>query len=297
MNGVAQGMETVVALEALKLGPAESSPPSHPSHSPASDGERLVSAYLRWRSLAYEFEPEIGGRNLDFLVDSPWGPIVLEVYEPQLKLPNRAGSFDSIEPITKAFEARKRLQIRAVKNAGFPLVMVIASTNSDIAFDSHALQGAMHGRPGVRFPLDSDDPGADAEWTFLDGARVQPERNRGVAALALVRRFNPTRWRLEAAWRERGLGTESAKAARSQGDLADKIEAMREIERALIRRGVFDPEAAVARLIIHHNPYAAYPIPREFAGVHDDQFATLVDDGQVLWTLVAQGVRRWEVPA
>lgn len=272
---------------------------------PASDGERLTAAYLRQRRWKWEYEPLVGTRRLDFRAETHIGPVLLEVFEPKLRLPSTAGAFDSIDPVLGLFRSRKRNQIKAAKKAGLPLVMVIGSASSDVPYGLHSLQGAMFGRPGVTLPLDSPDTAADARWVFLTGGRVQPKMNRGVSAVAALRRFNPTKWRLESAWRSCGLLCDNETLyQRHRGNragyfrsVAELTERMRDVEVALTDRGVFDPDAAVARLVILHNPYAVHSLDPRFAGPHDEQHG-VIEFGldRVVWTQVTCGVSQWEVP-
>ncbi|MCA1672507.1 MAG: hypothetical protein LC799_09990 [Actinobacteria bacterium] len=260
---------------------------------PRSDGERLVAAYLNQRGLPWKHEPDVGGRHLDFVTESAVGPVALEVYEPRLTLPNRSGSFNSIEPIEGAFSERKRKQIKAAKGAGLPLILVIGSANSDIPYDVFSIAGVMFGSPGVRVAVQPVGVGPDPVSAFLGPGKVQPEVNRGVSALALVRRFNPTAWRLRAAWRSVGvIGRSGADSGRARREV---IERMSALETELTQRGVYQPEARIARLVITHNPFANNPLPLRFAGLHDDQYGP-IGDSQSEWGLVATGRLRWEVP-
>lgn len=271
---------------------------------PASDGECLTAAYLRQRRWKWEYEPLVGTRRLDFRAETHIGPVLFEVFEPELRLPSTAGAFDSIYPVLGLFKSRKRSQIKAAKEAGLPLVMVIGSASSDVPYGLHSLQGAMFGRPGVTLSLDSPDPAADARWVFLGGGRVQPEMNRGVSAVAALRRFNPTKWRLDSAWRSRGLLSDNETLQRHREDrggylrsVAELTKRMRDVEVALTNRGVFDPDAAVARLVVVHNPYAVHPLDPHFAGPHDEQHGVIeIGRDRVVWTQVTCGVSQWEVP-
>lgn len=259
---------------------------------PSSDGERLVAIYLDQRGLCWEHEPEIGGRHLDFVVECAVGSVALEVYEPHLRLPNRFGSYDSIGPVEGAFSDRKRKQIKAAKQAGLPLVLVIGSANSDVPYDVLSIAGVMFGRPGVRMTVHPEGVATDPTAAFLGPGKVQPDVNRGASALALIRRFNPTLWRLRAAWRSAGL------IDRSPPDTprarCEVYERMRVIEATMTRSGVYLPEARIARLVIAHNPFADNPLPRRFAGSHDDQYGALESGSE--WGLLATGRLRREVP-
>jgi hypothetical protein len=261
----------------------------HPS-GPATDGERLLAAYLRQRRLHHRYEAPVGGRNPDFLVVHPIGEIVMEVFEPHLRLPSRVGSFDSVEPVLGAFEKRKRRQVQAAANQGIPTVVVIASTNSDIPFDMFALGGAMFGRLGIRFSTDAPE---DQETTFLGPGRTQPHLNTSYSALAVVRRFNPTRWRLDMAWAVRAQpGTDL-----SSRELTEVSIRRREIAEEMERIGTYDPTAALARLVILHNPYAKVRLPFEFGGPHDHQYGAIESaEGTRQWCRLAEGRLRQEVP-
>ncbi len=76
---------------------------------------------------------------------------------------------------------------------------------------------------------------------------------------------------------------------------AEIVGRMAEIESALTESGVFLPDARLARLVVLHNPFALKPLPRSFAGSHDDQYGLLPGTGSE-WGLVATGRLRHEVP-
>lgn len=80
------------------------------------------------------------------MVDHPGiGRILWEVYEPEHRLPNRAGSMDPYPPIRSAFEGRKRKQAMASRLAGLPHVQVLGRSNSDTSFDPFFVAGGMFG--------------------------------------------------------------------------------------------------------------------------------------------------------
>ena len=76
-----------------------------------SDGERLFAAYLRQCRLEWQYEPDIGGRRPDFLVEHPVRSFVAEVYEPEIHLPPGGGSFESYSARRGAFEGRRSKQL------------------------------------------------------------------------------------------------------------------------------------------------------------------------------------------
>lgn len=262
-----------------------------PRKLPTSDGERLVAAYLTQRRFSWEHEPTIGGRNIDFVAETESGPVALEVYEPRLKLWNRVGAYDPIGPIEGAFSQRKLKQIRAVKDAGLPLILVVGSANSDIPYDILSLAGAMFGRPGFRMAIHEGRAVSEAESAFFGPGKVQPGVNRGVSALALIRRFNPTLWRLRSAWRSCGLIGRSG--SRSTRDIGEATKRMFDIESSLTERGVYLPDAWLARLVLAHNPFSLEPIAPTFAGPHDDEYG-LVSESST-WGRISTGRLRHEV--
>ena len=251
----------------------------------------MVAAYLDQRGFRWEHEPQVGTRNLDFVAQTSAGPVALEVYEPRLTLPSRVGSFDSVAPVEGLFSARKRKQIKAAKETALPLVLVVGSAHSDVPYDVFSVAGVMFGRPGIRMLVGPEGAASEPEAALLGPGKVQPSVNRGVSAVALVRRFNPTLWRLRAAWRSaRLIGRPPANSPRARREV---LERMTQIQSELVERGVYLPAARLARLIIVHNPFALMPLPLSFAGPHDDQYG-LVRDSE--WDLVACGRLRQEVP-
>jgi hypothetical protein len=234
-----------------------------------SDGERLTAAWLRQQGWHWEYGPKIEGRRSDFLAKSPGGLILLEVFEPELRLPQRTGSFDSMEPVVGAFEARKRKQIGAASAAELPLVIVIGSASSDLEYGIYSMAGAMFGRPGIQFRVGPTDPDPHARNVFLGGGRVQPQQFRSVSALAGIRRFNPTEWRLEAAAGSRGLDRENVQGRRQ---LSEWLRYRKDLEHELTERGVFDPSASLARLVVLHNPHTLRSLSPGLFGLYDEHY-------------------------
>lgn len=258
-----------------------------------SSGERLFAAYLRQYRLTSDREPLIGGRRPDFLVHHPAVPFVAEVYEPELRLPPGGGFIDSYPAFRRAFKARKGDQIKAVKEAGLPCVLVLARTNSDIRFQPEIVAGAMFGNVGVVFAL--DDPDAAGRTVFGGGGRVQPEMNRGVSAVAVLEGFNPTWYRAEEAVAARlGKGMPwradltAGEVAREQTEIA---RVANEVYEHMTVTGDFNPDARVAKLTVFHNPFAAHPIGLDIlGGAHDVQWhRTTNADGEVAYGPVKWG--------
>jgi hypothetical protein len=49
------------------------------------------------------------------------------------------------------------------------------------------------------------------------------------------------------------------------------------------------PDLWPARLVICHNPFAAIPLPLDFPGAHDEQYAGIENSGRIDWMHVASG--------
>jgi len=160
---------------------------------------RLVAAYLAERKLPYGYEPFDEGARPDFVVRHPAvGEIVLEVYEPEYRLPrNPDGSFRSGfvrspgNVVQRGINSdRKHRQAKAARDRGLPFVLVIASTNSEMAISEYDVPGALFG--ALEFvwsdnsDIDSNDPG---RLVFGPAARLQRKLNTSFSAVALITRI------------------------------------------------------------------------------------------------------------
>ncbi len=220
----------------------------------------------------------MGGRRPDFLVEHPDGNFAAEVYEPELHLPPGSGSFDSYPALRRAFQGRKADQVKAMREAGVPCVLVLARTNADIQFGPETVAGSMFGNIGVRWRL--NDPDAEPQTIFRAGGRVQPARNRGVSAVAILESFNPTWHRAEEAVTARlgeGMKWHSGiphGAVVREG--AAIVRATEEVYKHMTATGDYIPDARVAKLTVLHNPYATYPLELDVLdGAHDVQWARI----------------------
>jgi len=166
----------------------------HPQVSePRSPGELLLAAYLRDRGLAFDFEPLVEGAHPDFVVEHPVGRLVLDVFEPELRLTD-GGWVDPYAPLRRIFESRKRHQASAAARSGLPFVHVLAETNMAVPIETMFLVGALFGDIQVQVPPGPGgfDPAADARFGTGRNRRLQPTMNTSVSAVAVVRAFNPT---------------------------------------------------------------------------------------------------------
>jgi hypothetical protein len=215
----------------------------------------------------------------------------MEVYEPEIKIPVEGGSFSSYDGLRGIFERNKKEQIRAAKNSRLPFVGVLARTNSDVDFGPDLVAGAMFGDLTFRMPIADDGESFDIErgaTTFGSGGKVQPSQMRGVSAIAIVRRFNPTAWRLSKEFEARTAGLPSwhagMTAAQRSAIQAEIAKTATEVEDQFLRSGAYDPATAVARLIVLHNPYAEHSLRLDILnGPHDEQWLSYCDDGATMY--------------
>lgn len=165
----------------------------------------------------------------------PVGRAICEIYSPELILKNRVGSADPFGPVHRAFGRRKRHQGAQAKADGEPYVVVISSDNSHIQFDAfELLVGAFGGRRAL-----------------------QPFKNTRYSAIAVISRLNPTRYRFEGALKDR---------LPPGSDLSTVWDVVTEVSNEMVATGSFDPDAAVARLKVVHNPWARTALPLDFFG-------------------------------
>ena len=265
-----------------------------------SDGERLMASYFRDRGWSFEYEPEIGGRHPDFLVNHPLaGAIVFEVYEPELSIPMRDLSEPAIEPLDhrerlqRAFDRRKRRQIRAAAEAGIPYVAVIAETNAMFGVRPVTLATAMFGALQHVIPIDTSTgmPAGDGYDRFGPGGKLKPTERTGVSAAAILTVFNPTKWKLMGAMREAVTRITPDDWDSDPRARIASLEYLQAAEERALRSGVFDPSARIARLTWMHNLFAKNTLEIGLGSVHDRYWA--VQDAAT-WGLVAEGMSTHE---
>lgn len=272
---------------------------AQPGHAgtPDSPGERLFAAYLRQRSLSWTFEEPIAERRPDFCVKSFSGDVVCEVYEPEIRLPSHAGTFDAQPALRKAFRGRKAKQAQAARNAGLAFMLVLVETRCDLEINPAFVAGAMYGDLGMSFVVGSGTelPDDDPHNVFLGGARLQEDLNTSVSAVAVLQTFNPTFWKYELASRELARRLGKPRDVREAYEYA--IALHEKVFGHMISTGAIDDDAKLARLIVLHNWHARYPIDLDwFGGPHDEQWGTLeVRPGATEYGLLAEGRLRWEV--
>jgi len=254
---------------------------------PASVGERQVAAYLRQQRLRATYEDEIGGRRPDFHVFHPSQEFALEVYEPEIELPEGGGWFDSYPALRGAFRDRKQDQASAARRAGVPFVVAITGTRSAVGIVPTMVAGAAFGNIGVTFPIGpavNQISAEDVPLVFGSGGRLQEGINRGVSAVAIPMSFNPTEWCVEAVVTERmGNVTDAYRPGMSPGAnrrlMAQFLRAHQEARQHASATGTFDETARVIRVVVLHNPHAQFPLDQAvFVCPHDEQWWLGADD-------------------
>jgi hypothetical protein len=107
--------------------------------------------------------------------------------------------------------------------------------------------------------------------------------NRRFSAAAVITAFNPGQRRVEQIIDEQMSGIE---------DPRQRIATAFRIFREETERHHFEDGDRLHCLQVFHNPFAEIPLPNDFAGPHDEQWA--VCDGA--YQAVAQGIGRNTVP-
>jgi len=138
--------------------------------------------------------------------------------------------------------------------------------------------------------------------TLIGVGRTGGGDNTSFSALAVLHIFNPTLWRLRLA--QRGMVRHQEPMLRDNHDsriraLTEVFERYSDIEADLTGRGLYLPNARRVRLSVYSNPNAAIPLPRTFAGVHDEQWDEVTyPDGRVVYCQVALGrdAQEWQLP-
>jgi hypothetical protein len=225
--------------------------------SPRSPGEVALQNYLVDRSLDFRYEPATSGPNPDFAVDHPrCGRVIMDVVEPEFRLPrNPDGSYHSgavggpEDALRRALNSdRKKRQAQVAIDEGHPFVIVYARTNSEMAFESYQVAGAIFGNLQFRFPIGGDNPPEGAgTLAFGQGGRLQEELNTRFSAVAVIAGFNP------------GIA-EVERIAESRFDfrmtLSQRIAKVLEVAGEERDVGRYHEDQTVYRLTVFHNPFA-----------------------------------------
>jgi hypothetical protein len=163
---------------------------------PRTPGEKMMAAYLDERSVPYRYESFGEGANPDFRADHPAaGEVMLEVYEPGYLLPrNPDGSYRSgaVAPpgrvVRRGLTSRRKSRQAAVaRDLGIPFVLVVASTNAELAIGEHDIPGALFGSPEFQWSANAD-PDEPGRLVFGSGGRLQAHLSTRFSAVAVITR-------------------------------------------------------------------------------------------------------------
>lgn len=239
-----------------------------------NDSEILFEQYLTEHGIAeWDYEPEIKRKNQrpDYRVNFRGAPLFFEVKEfrrvPSEPLP-AGGAYDPYPPIREKINAARE-KFKEFKE--FCCSLVLRNVNAwlidlDVPW---IVQGAMLGDFGLRFAVDTKSGIALGEptWTYLkrgkmvDYKRMQPQ-NTTISSLVVLELF-PVGQRIvaiETARREKEIGR------------ALQVEEFFDFIGSLRTKGL-DIRHKVLRAVVHENPYARIPLPREiFVGPYDERF-------------------------
>ena len=202
----------------------------------------MLAAYLDERTVPYRYESFGAGANPDFRADHPAaGEVVLEVYEPEYRLPRNPDG-----PISPGLLPRRD----AWSGGGLPLA------------GSH---GRLRSHATWAFRSCSSSPARTRNWQST--SMIFPVRCSGRQSSNGATPSGPRR----AGRLVFGSG------GRAEAHLNTRFSAVALVTRGGAHAPAGNGQAY--RLQIFHNPFAAILLKREFAGPYDDQWAA-VDSGR-----------------
>lgn len=234
--------------------------------------EEHFETYLDSHSHTYRYELPAGAANPDYWVDHDTGPVVCEVRHVTASIGetigNEFGSIDPYKPLAKAVK-RKSRQGRALDGV-HPYVVVLWAPDWDVG--DLAVAGALFGRVGISFPVDTTTGTGDlgkASNRFGRDATLHPGTRSHISAVALLHRFNPTL-----------RDAEDEISARLDVLGRDSIETGLPVIWDVFERrqneGLFDPDARQPRLTVMHNPDATLPLPPDvLRGPYDEHWSDI----------------------
>jgi hypothetical protein len=246
----------------------------------------LLEGYLRHHGYRdFDFEPQVSGstRRPDYRLPWSGSEVLLEVKEfrgvPE-DYKAGGGVFDPYPPLREKIEqARDKFQklkhhccCLVLHNVDKPLVLL----------DWHYVYGAMLGKLAWQVPIHAPGRSApddrDITSVFTSGGKMHRERqgvpyapqNQTISAIIVLSRV-PAGERLFHA-HLRDIETQLGPAF----DLWTHLPLELEASRCTLR----DPQRKPLRVVVHENPYARIPLPRElFCGAWDERYGRL--DGRI----------------
>jgi hypothetical protein len=247
--------------------------------------ELLLEGYLRNHGCThFEFEPEIEGtsRRPDYRLRCAGSEILLEVKEFRAEpddIKSGFGVFDPYPPLREKINAA-RDKFRHLKQ--YCCCLVLYNVDKPlILLDWQHIYGAMLGNLGFSVPIDvpgnpaPDD--AEIRSIFMSGGKMHRERagvpvapqNQTVSAILVLGRV---------AAGERLFHAELRQREAQSGQRVGVEELLQELE--LTRGTRLDTRWRPLRIVVHENPYARIPLPRElFRGPWDERYGGL--DGTI----------------
>lgn len=262
--------------------------------------EPLFAEYLsdRW---PWEYEPSIGGTNPDFVVG---GQVACDLTAIEARrLPERMGSVDPVQPIRNKIK-KKWGQADAARRAGLAFVLVLYQETMLTDLSVNTVAAACFGRLSVQLsiPLDPTSGGKRPPSPLVFGrdGLTEPDDedgvggNKGLSAVAILREFNPTLHRLEAALAELA-SSEGPVDTANHDAMAQRLTARKEIIDSMSRSGTFDPDASTVRLLLVHTRTPEVTLlPGLLGGPYDEEWGIDRTTGRL--QLLHQGTEFDSVP-
>jgi hypothetical protein len=247
-----------------------------------TESEAVFAEYLDHRHLPYKYEESAGLKNPDFWIETEGKTVVCEIKQIEAKPP--ASKTGALNPYRKVIQALTKKAQQGKEIKGKHSYVVVIRKHHFWPIDEISVMGAMFGEIGITGRYDSRFGSVDfseREITFGKDAVLQPEKNRGVSAVAILNRLNP---------RQATLDAEIARRIAPTGlTMLEKFEIIEMTIEELKSAGKYDPDERVPYLITFHNPFAYLGVGlTTFCGPYDKQWGRS-DDG---YHLMTEGIRR-----
>lgn len=236
-------------------------------------GEEVFEEYLNGLGLKFTYEPPIGERRPDYLVQTVSGEVLCEIkdFEPNDEDPPEMqaaleGRHNTVSSHEIPFD-RIQLKIRAARNqlrefkGKCPCLVVLFDGSAQVHLIDFTVLGAMYGKTLISVPILRDDDDREAESSIVferESRYLTRTSNTTVSAVAILQHVTPNRRLLDEAFAKRD----------SEGG-SDRIA---DILRFAFEFGEQHPEIfdRVPRLHVFRNMFAVVPWPREaLNGPHD----------------------------
>jgi hypothetical protein len=240
---------------------------------PKTRGEEVFEEYLNGLGLKFAYEPSIGERHPDYLVQTRAGEVLCEVkdFEPnEDELAEMQavveGRHNTVGSRAIPF-ARIQLKIRAARNqlrefkGKYPCLVVLFDASAQVHLIDFTVLGAMYGKTMISVPIVRDNDAREAEASVVferESRYLTRTSNTTVSAVAILQHVTPNQRLLDEALAKR--------------DSQDASDPTADIVRFVYEYGEQHPEIfeRVPRLHVFRNVFAVAPWPREaLNGPHD----------------------------